>query len=389
MKDRAFHFEIRDLITQFIAAFDDVVIGRYNKSRQEQAQIKVRYVYAPKERVLFDIVNKAQNITLPVIAVSLNSISRDETRVFNKIYGFDVPGRLDVTDPHKYSRHVGMPVPVNISVSMNIIASYQTDIDQIISNFVPYNNPYVVISWKIPNAFELMLPQEIRSEVMWDGTVALKYPVDSTGSDKYRLEADTSFTIKGWLFPQAPADPVKNIFFIDSNFYSSRVLNSDRFKGYDTYYTLSGTSMRVDLSSNLSTEFDNITVSAAPTITNIYFAGGSKYHAVYDDEALIITPENIDGDFLLQGKRFQYTSNVFLSSNTPSFYTSLTSLSFDYYPVINAYTLPTSCYQIVNENIMNLTLPVEILSGDFDIIVQDEAGWDSTARKGVRLTRTL
>jgi hypothetical protein len=38
---------------------------------------------------------------------------------------------------------------------------------------------------------------------------------------------------------------------------------------------------------------------------------------------------------------------------------------------------------------MNLTLPVEILSGDFDIIVQDEAGWDSTARKGVRLTRTL
>lgn len=387
MKDRAFHFEIRDLITQFIAAFDDVVIGRYNKARREQAQIKVRYVYAPKERVLFDIVNKAQNITLPVIAVSLNSVTRDETRVFNKIYGFDVSGRLNEHTPAKHSRHVGMPVPVNIAVSMNIIASYQTDIDQIISNFVPYNNPYVVISWKVPNAFELMLPQEIRSEVMWDGTVSLKYPVDSTGADKYRLEADTSFTIKGWLFPQAPPDPLKNIFFIDSNFYSSPFLDSERFKGYDSYYTLSGSSMRVDLSSNLSTEFDNITVSAAPSITDIYFAGGPKYHPVYDE--LTITPENIDGDFLLHGKRFQYTSNVFVSSNTPSFYTSLTSLSFDYYPVINAYTLPTSCYQIVNENIMNLNLPIEILSGDFDIIVQDEAGWDSTARKGVRLTRTL
>ncbi len=49
MKSRAFHFEIKDVITQFIAAFDDIVIGRYNKNRSEVDKIDVRYVYAPKE----------------------------------------------------------------------------------------------------------------------------------------------------------------------------------------------------------------------------------------------------------------------------------------------------------------------------------------------------
>ena len=28
MKNRAFHFEIKNLLTQFVAAFDDVVISR-------------------------------------------------------------------------------------------------------------------------------------------------------------------------------------------------------------------------------------------------------------------------------------------------------------------------------------------------------------------------
>ena len=80
MKNRAFHFEIKDLLTQFVAAFDDAVISRYNKSRQRQNNIEVRYVFAPKQRVLYDILNKAQNLTLPVVAINLTGVSRDESR---------------------------------------------------------------------------------------------------------------------------------------------------------------------------------------------------------------------------------------------------------------------------------------------------------------------
>ena len=87
MKGDPFYFEIKDVLTQFIAAFDDVVISRYNKERVIKDKIQVRYVYAPKQRVLHDLVNKAKHITLPAIAVSISSIKRDEKRVFNKLSG--------------------------------------------------------------------------------------------------------------------------------------------------------------------------------------------------------------------------------------------------------------------------------------------------------------
>ena len=218
MKDRAFSFEIKDLMIQFVAAFDNVIIKRYNSIREEQDQIQVRYVYSPKQRVLFDIVNRSQNLTLPVIAVSINSVSRDNERVFNKIAGFYTNKTQTESNRGATSAYMRTPVPVNISVNMSILAKYQSDMDQIISNFVPYNDPYIIISWKIPEAAGLSIPQEIRSEVLWDGNLNMTYPTDINASDKYRISADTSFTIKGWLFKDLSKNAVSNIFFIDNNF---------------------------------------------------------------------------------------------------------------------------------------------------------------------------
>ena len=88
MRFETFHFEVKDLVTQFCNAFDSVVIKRYDSNRNVVSKINVRYVYAPKQRVLYDLVNKAQNIDIPCIAISVNGISRDESRVFNKLSGF-------------------------------------------------------------------------------------------------------------------------------------------------------------------------------------------------------------------------------------------------------------------------------------------------------------
>ena len=218
MKAKPFHFEVKDLVTQFISAFDDVVISRYNKDREEQQQINVRYVYSPKQRVIHDLTNKARHITLPVIAVNINSVSRDTTRVFNKIYGSYHP-RVDQfagSEVPNMSDHLKPPVPINIGVSMSILTKYQSDMDQIITNFVPYSNPYVVVSWKLPEGL-INQDQEIRSEVLWDGSLNITYPTDLDGATPYRVAADTTFTIKGWLFKEN-IDPVGNIFTVNSNF---------------------------------------------------------------------------------------------------------------------------------------------------------------------------
>jgi hypothetical protein len=220
VKEDPFYFEIKDVLTQFIAAFDDVVIARFNRAREKQDHIQVRYVYAPKQRVLYDLINKAKGITLPVIAINIASIRRDEKRVFNKLSGsyYSQTKSTILTGGISRQDFIKQPVPIDITVNMSILTKFQTDMDQILSNFIPYTNPYIVISWKVPSSFTVV-EQEIRSEVLWDGGMNMTYPTDVTASQHYRVSADTSFTIKGWLF-QKYSTPVNTIFTVDSNFTS-------------------------------------------------------------------------------------------------------------------------------------------------------------------------
>jgi len=218
MKNQSFHFEIKDSVTQFISAFDDVVISRYNKERQEQKKLAVRYVYSPKQRVIHDLTNKSKHLTLPVIAVNITGVSRDDSRVFNKIYG-SYHTRSETFAGEVISTktdHLMTPVPIDVKLSMSIMTRYQTDMDQILSNFIPHNNPYIIISWKLPEDL-LQKQQEIRSPVLWDGSMSMNYPSDINGSTPYRVSADTSFTIKTWLF-KSREDPAGNIYKITSNF---------------------------------------------------------------------------------------------------------------------------------------------------------------------------
>ena len=219
------------MLTQFVAAFDDIVIGRFNKDREEKDRINARYIYAPKQRVLHDLINENKTLTLPVVSVNVTSISRDESRVFNKLDGFYYQGNVG---QEKVSRHIKAPVPINISLAVSVMTRYQTDMDQILSNFVPFCNPYIVISWKVPEAFNLSVDQEIRSEVLWDGSISMNYPVELNGSQKARVTADTTFTIKGWLFKDTD-NPSGNIFYIDQNFHQETQLEY-----YDNFETLSG-----------------------------------------------------------------------------------------------------------------------------------------------------
>ena len=112
MKRQPYHFEIKNLVTQFVAAFDDTVINRYNKDKSIADKIAVRYLYAPKQRVLHDLINKNQHIILPAVAVSISSVSRDESRVFNKIFGQHIPNPSDESS----SPHIPSPVPINIEI---------------------------------------------------------------------------------------------------------------------------------------------------------------------------------------------------------------------------------------------------------------------------------
>ena len=277
MRQYSYYFEVKDLVLQFLAAFDNVVIKRYDKNRNPLTTQQVRYVYAPKQRVLFDLVNPAQNVTLPCISITINSISRDNNRVFNKNAGFYAHGTPTERAPGGQSYYYKAPVPVNIDISMSIIARYQSDMDQILSNFVPFNNPYIILSWTIPKEFNLPYTQEIRTEVAWSGNINLEYPTDINGQQKAQIIANTGFTIKGFLFPD-PENPTNNIFRID---VSMTAVSAGTPLEYGAYNTLKSQVITDQDSLSAFYNTDTFSVSGRPVITGVqlYTTPTNPYNA--------------------------------------------------------------------------------------------------------------
>ena len=393
MKNRAFHFEIKDLLTQFVAAFDDVVISRYNKNREARQNIEVRYVFAPKQRVMYDIINKAQNLTLPVVAVNLNSITRDNSRVFNKLEPSFLPAQEN--ESSRVSSKFLMPVPINLEVSMSILARYMQDVDQIISNFAPYNNPYIILSWKVPEEFGTEYEQEIRSEVLWSGNLDYNTPTDTTYNDMFRVTVDTSFTIKGWLFPEKKSTS-GNIFKIDSNFIpvdlenriyspldSSEVTENLSYqqRGYNS---LSSYSTTASLCS------ETVTVSGLPDITNLYWSSTGTLVPIDGKWTGSLTKivSGVSNTFIFYGKQFDTNLNFYLSSTTMgaaadgdnwfSNYQKITSAKME---TISGFKLSDVFYEVSNDNIASVNFPASTLSaspGKFNFVVANEAGWSSS-----------
>jgi len=205
------------MIQMFASAMDDITIKRYNKYREPQDSIRCRFVYAPKQRVLADLLDKAQNLQLPVIALTNGGISRDPNRVFNKIQGSYMTSG-DSTKTNKLQQ----PVPIDLLINMTILTRFQEDYDQIVTNFIPYFDPYIIISWRTPS----MPDYEIRSQVVWSGNITATYPYDINATQVARVEGTTSFTFKGWLFKAAPSGPESTIFTVNSNFSTESGLNS-------------------------------------------------------------------------------------------------------------------------------------------------------------------
>jgi hypothetical protein len=368
VKNRAFSWEIHDIIAQFMAAFDDVVIGRYNRQREEKDRIEVGYVYQPKRRVVHDLQNRAQNLKLPMVAVTIGGINRNSNRSFNKIEGFTYPGTRTPNANTATSPRIPSPVPIDITINMSIIASYQTDIDQIISNFAAYANPYITITWEVPDDVGLPASMPINSKVEWSGNINLEYNNDINYSNRSVITADTTFTVEGWLFKEA-VDPLDNIFKITRNFYSNQNLSAGNFITYDDYFTLSGA----------DPVFDSVTLSAMPEITNVYYSISSANDSINLDNKgeYILQPSIYDGSIILYGKRFDDLEYVLLSSYE-TIYNPLTTLTgFEYFPDVNGSVLPLSSYRVITDNVIEIILPA-ISAGSFDIITTTAAGWSTT-----------
>ena len=354
MKLETYNFEIRTLVAQFVDAFNDVVIRRYDNAHNKNIQDKIHcnFVYAPKTRTLHDLVNKAKHIKLPVISVNIASMNRNVGRVFNKIEGpYYNMGINDVGFTHPLQ-----PVPIDITMNMSIITRFQSDMDQIITNFAPYNDPYIVISWKAPYT-----GHEIRTIVKWSGDINFEYPIDIAANTPYRVVANTAFTIEGWLYKD-PTEPVGKIYKIDTSFTSL----SDLDAKYETMFNY--------------TNEDN---------TDFFVISGRPQVRTADPYISIPCVE--DKRITIDGTWFDTLCTMYVSGS-PGVFDNMSwhnPASGNYrisgmYPGFSGVEVDT--WTAHTDSLLTFTMPSAVSAGYVDIIAYNEAGYGLLTHDAVRPT---
>lgn len=337
--------------TMFLNSMSDIMVKRFNVHKEARDQIKTRIVYAPKQRVLNDLLDKDQNIQLPVISCYIGGIARDQGRVFNKILGtFHTPSKSTSSTNEKG------PLPVDVTYNVSIMTRYQQDMDQILSHILPYVNPYFTVSWRTPNRPDF----EIRSNVFWNGSVNVQYPFDIVATQVARCVADLSFVFKGWMF-QNPEE-VGNILNVNANFVNN-------IAGIPIEYLL---------------ETPTISGSNENQDTIIYKFSPPQPKVVVPYSAQIGEIKQFD----VWGAGFERITNVYLSGAPLSNISTLqnpfssSSLSADYAP-FTAVKLLTSEWFFDRDSYMTFAMPSATSAGYVDIVVENSVGY-GTLTQNVR-----
>lgn len=334
MENYTYNFEIRTNILHFMAAIDGAVVKRYDKNKVPKQEIKVNYVYGPKSAILKDLTDKANHIKFPIVAITLKGMKRNSERVKNKLDGYykhSLPGE------DTFSR-VRSPIPLDLSFNLHALTTYQSDAEQIINNWAAYFDPYIVVSWKEPYT-----GYELRSKIIWDGTVEFVYPEEQNDKTPYRIEVKANFTFEGWLF-KAQEESVGKICCIDTEF---NILSST-YCFWDNLIEMEG-------------DKETFHIGGVPEMYDIY--------------PLVITP-NRTWNVVTNGNYININS-VFVSGDNPDMFPMSAFNYFpdrlDEYPVFNGYPIETFQHW---DNFISFDVE-PLSSGRMDVIVVNECGYSS------------
>lgn len=193
-----YNFEIETILQQFISIIDNAIIMRYSVDKNSNERmldevIKPGYILGTKQRVFLDIINKAKNYELPLVIISLNSISFAKDRNAAKNQNITVSTSDAISS---YAR----PTPITIKVDVTILTKYMTDLYQIYGKLASQFQPALSFSWFVPQTIQTNWV-ELRNKIEWDGELNLDIRTESKESDEDKFSGKMSFTIDGWLFP--------------------------------------------------------------------------------------------------------------------------------------------------------------------------------------------
>lgn len=200
-------FEIEDILKQFFALIDKSVVLRYEKVENERRLVQTitpTYKFATKSRALLLSLNSAKNFVLPCVVCEVTGIKADKERLAAKKSYITRLANVDL-EGYPY------PTPITISVRLNIVTKYKTDLFQIYGNLCTLFQPECFISWVVPSTIQGKGVEELRNKVEWDFNLDLESKESLKEEDEDRFIGKMSFSIQGWLFRNPKKEIVNKI----------------------------------------------------------------------------------------------------------------------------------------------------------------------------------
>ncbi len=203
MKYRSYNFELQNSTAQILDVFNNIKISRYYSDGNTQKDFYVPCVYGNRSRVLKSLENRNKTTKLPIITLSMTNLTRDVERTFGIHDGIQYQSESSGSS-YNYKRNTA--IPINIGYNISIIAKYQQDIDQILSNFMVFFKPdiYVVLTNPVTPT------EKIKCQIVWDNSISIQYPSEIDKDTPSRIYAEGSFTFKTWLFPGRGEDDAED-----------------------------------------------------------------------------------------------------------------------------------------------------------------------------------
>lgn len=192
MRIQSFNQELTYANVCFSQLFRNITINRRDNDTNKIEPVKVNFVYGSRSRIIKALENQQEkaDFTLPLIAATRTGIQRDPSRLANLHNEIrqSVNGRIDY--------NMLTPNPINVNYKVTIFAKYQSDIDLILSNWIPFFNNDVWVSVKHYKYTDL----KFYSQIVMDDSISENRNESPTGQQYDFCQAECSFVFKTCIF---------------------------------------------------------------------------------------------------------------------------------------------------------------------------------------------
>lgn len=191
MEIRSYNAELAYANILFSRLFNNIIIER--KIGNKIKQIPVKCVIGNRSRIFKNLENpdRQSMYKLPMIIIQRTGINKNTERLAN------------LHNEIKRSIHSSRiiydlltPVPIDISYSVTIVSKYPLDIDMILSNFIPFFNGDLFVTYEHPKFTNL----KYNSQVVMDSSISEEHPDELDPAADDIITATCSFIFKTCIF---------------------------------------------------------------------------------------------------------------------------------------------------------------------------------------------